>query len=87
MANLPIKVFEDNAAAIRYGINPSSQSTMKYFELDMLWINDSIRRGELELVKIETKDQLVDIGTKFIVSGIFFYLRSILIVSVDMSNT
>ena len=57
------------------------------FELDMLWINDSIRRGELELVKIETKDQLVDIGTKFIVSGIFFYLRSILIVSVDMSNT
>jgi len=57
------------------------------FELDMLWISDSIRRGELELVKIETKDQLVDIGTKFIVSGIFFYLRSILIVSVDMSNT
>ena len=56
-------------------------------DLDMLWINDSIRRGELELVKIETKDQLVDIGTKFIVSGIFFYLRSILIVSVDMSNT
>ena len=56
------------------------------FDLDMLWINDSIRRGELELVKIETKDQLVDIGTKFIVSGIFFYLRSILIVSVDMSN-
>ena len=56
-------------------------------ELDMLWINDSIRRGELELVKIETKDQLVDIGTKFIVSGIFFYLRSILIVSVDISNT
>jgi hypothetical protein len=87
MANLPIRVFEDNAAAIRYGINPSSQSTMKYFELDMLWINDSIRRGELELVKIETKDQLADIGTKFTVSDIFFYLRSILMVSVDMSNT
>jgi len=55
MANLPIRAFEDNAAAIRFGINPSSQSTMKYFELDLLWINDSIRRGELELVKIETK--------------------------------
>jgi hypothetical protein len=75
MANLPIRVFEDNAAAIRYGINPSSQSTMKYFELDMLWINDAIQRGELELVKIETKDQLADIGTKFTVSEIFFYLR------------
>ena len=29
MANLPI---EDNAAAIRFGINPSSQFTMKYFD-------------------------------------------------------
>jgi hypothetical protein len=85
MANLPIRVFEDNAAAIRYGINPASQSTMKYFELDMLWINDSIRRGELELVKIETKDQLADIGTKFTVSEIFFYLRNILMVLVDTS--
>jgi hypothetical protein len=85
MANLPIRVFEDNAAAIRFGINPASQSTMKYFELDMLWINDTIRRGELELVKIETKDQLADIGTKFTVSEIFFYLRNILMVSVDTS--
>ena len=76
MANLPIKVFEDNAAAIRYGINPSSQSTMKYFELDMLLINDSIRRGELELVKIETKNHLADIDIKFTVTEIFFYIRS-----------
>ena len=40
---------------------------MKYFELDMLRINDFIRRGELELVKKETKNQLADIGTKFTV--------------------
>ena len=50
--------------------NPSSQSTMKYFELDILWIIDSIQRGELELVKIKTKNQLADIGTKFTVSFI-----------------
>ena len=48
--------------------NPSSQSTMKYFELDILWIIDSIQRGELELVKIKTKNQLADIGTNFTVS-------------------
>jgi hypothetical protein len=83
MANLPIRVFEDNAAAIRFGINPSSQSTMKYFELDILWINDAIQRGEFVLVKIETKDQLADIGTKFTTSDIFFYLRGILMVLVS----
>ena len=58
---------------------------MKYFELDMLWINDSILRGELEHVKIETKDQLADIGTKFTASEIFFYLRDILMVLVNTS--
>jgi hypothetical protein len=86
MANLPIRVFEDNAAAIRYGINPSSQSTMKYFELDLLWINDAIRRGEFEFVKIETKFQLADIGTKFTVSEIYFFLRDILMVLVSPVN-
>jgi hypothetical protein len=62
--------------------NPSSQSTMKYFELDILWIINSIQRGELELVKIKTKNQLADIGTKFTVS---FILRNILMVLVDTS--
>ena len=85
MANLPIRVFEDNSAAIRYGINPSSQSTMKYFELDILWINDSIQRGEFELVKIETKDQLADLGTKFTTSEIFLYLRNRMMVTITIS--
>ena len=56
-ANLPIRVLEDNSAATRYGTSPSSQSTMKYFELDTLWISDSIQRGEFELVKVDTKYQ------------------------------
>ena len=85
MANLPIRVFEDNSAAIRYGINPSSQSTMKYFELDILWINDSILRGEFELVKIETKDQLADTGTKFTTSEIFYKLRDLMMVLILQS--
>jgi len=85
MANLPIRVFEDNSAAIRYGINPSSQSTMKYFELDILWINDSIQRGEFELVKIDTKYQLADTGTKFTTSEIFLFLRDLMMVLVNDS--
>jgi len=85
MANLPIRALEDNSAAIRYGINPSSQSTMKYFELDILWISDSIQRGEFELVKIETKDQLADLGTKFTTSEIFLYLRNRMMVTITIS--
>jgi hypothetical protein len=76
MSILPTAVFEDNLAAIRYSLNPSSQSTMKYLEVDILWIHDAIERGEFKLVKIDTKQQLADIGTKFNIAEIFLYLRS-----------
>jgi hypothetical protein len=78
MSMLPVSVFEDNLAAIRFSINPSSQSTMKYLEVDILWIHDAIERGDFKLVKIDTKDQLADIGTKFNIAEIFLYLRNLL---------
>jgi hypothetical protein len=36
MSNLPTAIFEDNLAALRYSLNPSSQSTIKYLEVDIL---------------------------------------------------
>ena len=75
---LPTAVYEDNIAAIRFSLNPASQSTMKYLEVDILWIHEAIERGEFKLLKIETKQQLADIGTKFNIAEIFLYLRSML---------
>ena len=75
MSILPTAVFEDNLAAIRYSMNPSSQSTMKYLEVDILWIHDAIARKEFELVSISTVDQLADIGTKFNRADIYLRLR------------
>ena len=78
MSTLPTAVYEDNMATIRFSLNPASQSTMKYLEVDILWIHDAIERKEFELLKIDTKQQLADIGTKFNTSEIFYYLRSCL---------
>ena len=75
MSSLPLSIFEDNAATIRYQLNFSSQSTMKYLEVDIYWINDSYTRGEFQLVKIENADQLADINTKFTTGLIFLSLR------------
>jgi len=75
---LPTAVYEDNIAAIMFSLNPASQSTMKYLEVDILWIHEAIERGEFKLLKIETKQQLADIGTKFNIAEIFLYLRSML---------
>ena len=78
MSTLPTAVYEDNLDTIRFSLNPASQSTMKYLEVDILWIHDAIERKEFELLKIDTKQQLADIGTKFNTSEIFYYLRSCL---------
>jgi hypothetical protein len=75
MCTLPQVIFEDNAAAIRYAFNPASQSTMKYLETDILWIHDAIERNEFTLTKIDSANQLADIGTKFNRADIFFFLR------------
>ena len=38
------KIFEDNESTIRFSENPASQSTMKYLEVDLNWIHDSVVR-------------------------------------------
>jgi hypothetical protein len=76
MSELPIKIMEDNSAAINYQINPSSKSSMKYLEVDIYWIHDSYMRNEFKLYKIESIKQLADLNTKFNTTEIFFNLRS-----------
>ena len=76
MSKLPLAIFEDNSATIVYQQNLSSQSSMKYLEVDIYWINDSYMRKEFELVKIESCDQLADINTKFTTGLTFLSLRN-----------
>ena len=76
LTTIPQIIFEDNAAAIRYAYNPSSQSTMKYLETDIYWIHDSIQRKEIPIIKIDAVNQLADIGTKLNPDPIFLSLRS-----------
>jgi len=76
LANLPLELLEDNGAAVKYSENPSSQSSMKYLETDIYWINDYYRSGDLKVVKIAAKDMLADIGTKPNSQDIFLMHRS-----------
>jgi hypothetical protein len=76
LTSIPQVIYEDNAAAIRYAFNPASQSTMKYLEIDILWINDAIIHNEIVILKIDSPSQLADIGTKLNPAAIFLSLRS-----------
>ena len=77
MTSLPIAVMEDNDATIKYHLNLSSKSSMKYLESDIYWIHDDHTiRNEFKLVKIESINQLADLGTKFNTADKFFSIRN-----------
>ena len=64
-ASAPFEVMEDNSACIRFSEKPQSATSLKFLELDIFWINEVVRdRKEVKLVKVESKNQLANHGTK-----------------------
>jgi hypothetical protein len=49
---------------------------MKYLKSDIYWIHDAHIRNEFKLVKIESINQLADLGTKLNPADKFFSIRN-----------
>jgi hypothetical protein len=54
----------DNQAAIQIATNDTLHSRSKHIDIRYHFIRDVVRRGEVELIWISTKDQEADINTK-----------------------
>ena len=63
-AYLPIRIHEDNLAAIMFTKNPVYHSTMKHLERALYWIRASVDQKLVMLAPTNTVDQWADIGTK-----------------------
>ena len=61
---LPIRIHEDNLAAIMFTKNPVYHSTMKHLERALYWIRASVDQRLVVLTPTKTEDQWADIGTK-----------------------
>jgi hypothetical protein len=60
--NVPIMC--DNTSAIMISKNPVLHSRTKHIEIRHHFIRDHIEKGEIELIHIDTKEQIADIFTK-----------------------
>jgi hypothetical protein len=60
----PIRVYEDNNAAISFNTNLTSKSRMKHVELKYHKVKEYVENKVLELVRVDSKDQLADCLTK-----------------------
>jgi len=72
---LPIKIHEDNLAAIMFTKNPVYHSTMKHLERALYWIRASVDAKLVVLSPTKTEDQWADIGTKAFFRPRFELLR------------
>ncbi|RVX00850.1 Retrovirus-related Pol polyprotein from transposon RE1 [Vitis vinifera] len=72
LSRQPIRLFCDNKAACDISHNPIQHDRTKHVEVDRFFIKEKLDDKIVELPKIRSKDQLVDILTKVAVSSRVF---------------
>jgi hypothetical protein len=75
----------DNESAIQISHNPVQHSKTKHIEIRHHFIQDHIKRGDIEIIYINTQEQLADIFTKPLDEERFRELRHELNI-IDSSN-
>ncbi|CAJ1938910.1 unnamed protein product [Cylindrotheca closterium] len=73
------KAFEDNNGAIELATADKLRPRTKHINIKYHHFKKSVRKGEVSIQKIDTKDQLADIGTKPLDAATFVALRYLLI--------
>ena len=54
----------DNVGATQLSLNPVLHSRMKHIAIDLHFVRDFVRRGQLHVAHVHTDDQLADLLTK-----------------------
>ena len=67
--------FEDNSGAIELAKAPKLRPRTKHINIKYQHFRDAVDKGDIKIEKIDTKDQLADIGTKPLSAKPFKKLR------------
>ena len=70
-----IPIMFDNTSAIMISKNPVLHSRTKHIEIRHHFIRDHVERGDIELIHIDTKNQIADIFTKPLSTQQYLELR------------
>ena len=71
----PVIINEDNQACISMSKNPVVSGRNKHMEIKMHYVRECVKKNEVSLRYIGTRDQLADILTKNLPSPIFVPIR------------
>ena len=80
-ANIKTKVWEDNIGALTLAnLEPgTSTSRSKHFTIKLHWFRESLEPNNIEVLKVESKDQIADMFKKGLTKDLFVSLRKMLL--------
>jgi len=73
--NTPMRIWEDNNAAVQMGHGLRSSKAAKHYEVRLRFLHERIVNGDVEFARISTKDQLADGFTKALPGPAFTEFR------------
>ena len=76
--NLPVPIYCDNESAIKLAGNPVFHARTKHIETHYHFVREKVLTEDIELHKIQTKDQVADIFTKALAKAKLEVFRSAL---------
>jgi hypothetical protein len=71
-------VFEDNNGALRLATHPKITPKSKHFAIHWHWFKSQVVKGQVAIVRVDTKEQVADIFTKQPDGETFHHLRMLL---------
>ena len=79
--NIKTKVWEDNSGALTLAnLEPGrTTSRSKHFAIKYHWFRGNLASNNIEVLKVESKDQIADILTKGLTKDLFSTLRKLLV--------
>ena len=74
--NKPIKIFEDNSGAVAIAKFGNFTKNSKHIEIQFHYVNEHYQNKIIDIIKVESKENLADVLTKALDSKIFIENRN-----------
>lgn len=76
----PVRIYEDNSGAVAISKYGNFTKNSKHIEVHYHFIHENVKQGNIEVVKIESENNIADIFTKALGNVKFIKFREMLTV-------
>ncbi len=74
----PVRIYEDNLGAVCIANLGNFTQKSKHIEVHYHYVHEAVERGQIQVVKVNSSDNLADIFTKSLCKSVFIKLRCLL---------